>query len=441
MPILATVLSILLLLLLILKWRIPAFLALLIASILAGLGSGLEGSAVIAAIQSGMGGTLGFVAIVVGLGAMFGALLENAGGAQAIAQYLIRKQGVERAPAAMALTGFLIAVPVFFDVAFIILTPVLYALKARTGASLLKFALPLLAGLAATHAFIPPTPGPIAVAEIVGADLGWVILLGAVAGIPAVVVSGLWFGQRAARRIDPEPPAFSETKAPDVLPPVGLILFIIGMPIVLIVLSTLSEAGTLPVPGAALPVIQFVGHPFAALLLANLLIWYLLGLRRGYSSEVLLKASTDSMSTAGSILLLTGAGGVFKQMLVDTGAGQQIASSMTEAGLPVIVFAFVAAALIRVAQGSATVAMITGASLTAPLLSNGASFSAGQLGAIVIAIAAGGTVLSHVNDSGFWLVKSYLGMSEKETFRSWTILTAILGVAGFCIAALLFYLL
>jgi Gnt-I system low-affinity gluconate transporter len=147
------------------------------------------------------------------------------------------------------------------------------------------------------------------------------------------------------------------------------------------------------------------------------------------------------MSTAGSILLLTGAGGVFKQMLVDTGAGQQIASSMTEAGLPVIVFAFVAAALIRVAQGSATVAMITGASLTAPLLSNGASSSAGQLGAIVIAIAAGGTVLSHVNDSGFWLVKSYLGMSEKETFRSWTVLTAILGVAGFCISALLFYLL
>ena len=440
MPVLATVLSILLLLLLILKWRIPAFLALLIAAIAAGLGSGLDGPAVIEAMQNGMGGTLGFVATVVGLGAMFGALLENAGGAQAIAQYLIRKQGVERAPAAMAFTGFLIAIPVFFDVAFIILIPVLYALKERTGASLLKFALPLLAGLAATHAFIPPTPGPIAVAEIVGADLGWVILLGAIAGLPPVLVSGLWFGQRVARRIDPDPPAFSEAKTPDTLPPVGLILLIIGMPIVLIVLSTLAQSGTLPLPAAVLPVVQFLGHPFTALLLANLLIWYLLGLRRGYSSEVLLKATTDSMSTAGSILLLTGAGGVFKQMLVDTGAGQQIAASMTAAGLPVVVFAFLAAALIRVAQGSATVAMITGASLTAPLLSNGVHFSAGQLGAVVIAIAAGGTVLSHVNDSGFSLVKSYLGLSEKETFRSWTVLTAVLGGVGFGIAALLFYL-
>ena len=441
MPVLATVLSILLLLLLILKWRIPAFLALLIAAIAAGLGSGLEGPAVLKAIETGMGGTLGFVATVVGLGAMFGALLENAGGAQAIAQYLIRKQGIDRAPAAMAFTGFLVAIPVFFDVAFIILIPVLYALKSRTGASLLKFALPLLAGLAATHAFIPPTPGPIAVAEIIGADLGWVILLGVFAGLPAVWVSGLWFGKRVSAVIDPQPPAFSGTAVPEVLPPVGLILFIIGTPIVLIVLSTLGASGTIPMPANALPAIQFIGHPFSALLIANGLIWYLLGLKRGYSSEVLLKATTESMSTAGSILLLTGAGGVFKQMLVDTGAGQQIAASMAATGLPVIAFAFLASALIRVAQGSTTVAMITGASLTAPLLTSGTSFSGGQLGAVVIAIAAGGTMLSHVNDSGFWLVKSYLGLTEKETFRSWTLLTAILGGVGFVISCLLFYLL
>lgn len=441
MPILATVLSIAFLLLLILKFRIPAFLALLLAAIATGLGSGLEAAAVLEAIKQGMGGTLGFVATVVGLGAMFGALLENAGGAQAIAQFLIRRQGVERAPAAMAFTGFIIAIPVFFDVAFIILIPVLYALRQRTGQSLLRFALPLLAGLAATHAFIPPTPGPIAVAEIIGADLGWVILLGLVTGVPAVAISGLWFGKRVAQRIDPQPPELAEKELPGSLPPVGLIFAIIGAPIVLILLNTLAEAGGLPLPQVALKAIQFLGHPFSALLLANLLVWYFLGLRRGYSSNTLLKVTTQSMSTAGAIILLTGAGGVFKQMLVESGAGRQIAESMTSAGLPIIAFAFLAAALIRVAQGSATVAMITGASLTAPLLASGAGLSPGQLGAVVIAIASGGTLLSHVNDSGFWLVQSYLGMSEKETFRTWTVLTALLGLSGFALACLLFYLL
>ncbi len=441
MPILATVLSIAFLLLLILKFRIPAFLALLLAAIATGLGSGLEAAAVLEAIKNGMGGTLGFVATVVGLGAMFGALLENAGGAQAIAQFLIRRQGVERAPAAMAFTGFIIAIPVFFDVAFIILIPVLYALRKRTGQSLLRFALPLLAGLAATHAFIPPTPGPIAVAEIIGADLGWVILLGLITGVPAVAISGLWFGKRVAQRIDPQPPELAEQEQPGPLPPVGLIFAIIGTPIVLILLNTLAEAGGLPLPQAALKVIQFLGHPFSALLLANLLVWYFLGLRRGYSSNTLLKVTTQSMSTAGAIILLTGAGGAFKQMLVESGAGRQIAESMTAAGLPIIAFAFLAAALVRVAQGSATVAMITGASLTAPLLTASAGLSPGQLGAVVIAIASGGTLLSHVNDSGFWLVQSYLGMSEKQTFRSWTLLTALLGLSGFALACLLFYLL
>jgi len=439
-PVLGALLGIALLLLLILRFKIPAFIALLMASMAAGLVAGLDGQAVLDTITEGMGGTLGFVATVVGLGAMFGAILEKAGGAQAVAQFLLRKLGSEQAPKAMVLTGFIVAIPVFFDVAFIILVPLVYALQQQTGKSLLLYALPLLAGLAATHAFIPPTPGPIAVADIVEADLGWVILLGFVAGLPSVAVAGLWFGPYVARRLPlaaPEERLGAAGDTEDRLPPVGLILGIIALPILLILLSTMSPV--LGFPPALAAAFSFLGHPFAALLLANLLAWYVLGLRRGYSRQEMLEVTTRSMKPAGAIILLTGAGGAFKQTLVDSEAGAIIAASLADWGLPVIVFAFLSAALVRVAQGSATVAMITGASLSAPLLSAG-GWSKGELAAVVLAIAAGGTVLSHVNDSGFWLVKQYLGMSERATFRSWTLMSVLLGLVGFLMAVLLFLL-
>lgn len=440
-PVFGTLLGIALLLLLILRFKIPAFIALLIASIVAGLVAGLNGDEVLATITEGMGGTLGFVATVVGLGAMFGAVLEKAGGAQAVAQFLLRRFGVEQAPRAMVVTGFIVAIPVFFDVAFIILVPLVYALQQKTGKSLLLYAIPLLAGLAATHAFIPPTPGPIAVAEIVGADLGWVILLGILAGFPSVMVAGLLFGRRIASRIHLGlPDSFMPADEGEELnlPAVGSILSIIGLPIVLILMNTLGES--LGWPARLRQVLAFVGHPFVALLLANLLVWYILGIRRGYKPKELLAITTKSMGPAGTIILLTGAGGVFKQTLVDTEAGKIIATQLSDLGLPLIVFAFLAAALVRIAQGSATVAMITGASLVAPLLDSTQGLSGGQLAAIVIAIAAGATALSHVNDSGFWLVKEYLGMDERQTFRTWTMMTVWLGLTGFGFAAVLFVL-
>jgi Gnt-I system low-affinity gluconate transporter len=441
-PILGTCIGIALLLLLILRFKIPAFIALLMASIVAGLLAGLSGIEMVATISEGMGSTLGFVATVVGLGAMFGAILEHAGGAQAVAQFLLRRLGVERAPRAMVITGFIVAIPVFFDVAFIILVPLVYALQQKTGKSLLLYAIPLLAGLAATHAFIPPTPGPIAVADIVGADLGWVIMLGVLAGFPSVLIAGLLFGKRIARRIHIELPdhfVAAEEEETTNLPSLTSILLIIALPIILILLNTVG--GSLGWSDQILSVLAFIGHPFIALLIANLLVWYVLGIRRGSTSKELLKITSKSMGPAGTIILLTGAGGVFKQTLVDTKAGELIATQLADLGLPLIVFAFLAAALVRIAQGSATVAMITGASLVAPLLSSTAGLSAGQLAAIVIAIAAGATALSHVNDSGFWLVKEYLGMDERQTFRSWTMMTVWLGLSGFVLSAVLFALL
>lgn len=437
---LAVLLGIIILLGLILGLRIPAFISLLIASIVAGLAAGLDGAEVMNTVKNGMASTLGFVATVVGLGAMFGAILEHSGGAKAIANYLLKTFGESRASLSMLITGFIVAIPVFFDVGFIILIPMLYALQKRTQRSLLLYAIPLLAGLAITHAFIPPTPGPVAVADIVEANLGWVILLGLIAGIPTALLSGVFFAKYISNKIHIEAPELDKESIPDQeLPSIPLILGIIAVPIVLILLNTFCASGLIPISedSVLFQVISVIGHPFGALIIANLLAWYCLGIFKGFSSSKLLKISTKSMEAAGTIILLTGAGGVFKQVLVDTGAGKMIAEGLTDIGFPMIVFAFLAAAIVRIIQGSATVAMITAAGLVAPLLLN-SGLSSGELAAIVIAIAAGASTFSHVNDSGFWLVKEYLGLDEKQTFRSWTMMTTILSITGFVMSVILF---
>ncbi len=429
---LAVLAGIAILLFLILYFRIQAFVALLIASILVGIIAGMEPAAIISTMQEGMGNTLGFVAVVVGLGAMFGAILEHSGGAEALAQRLLRVFGQKRASWAMVLTGFFIAIPVFFDVAFIILVPLIYALQRKTGKSLLLYAIPLLAGLAITHAFIPPTPGPVAVADILKADLGWVILFGFIVGIPTAIVSGPLFGRYIANRIHINAPRLEQTSIETTnFPPVSLIIGIIAIPIVLILMNTVLNSPL--VEGLAVPTtlktwLQLIGHPFVALIIANLAAWYALGLRRNFNKEQLLDITTKSMGAAGIIILLTGAGGVFKQMLVNTGTGEMLANYFADAGVSLLLFAFIAAALVRVLQGSATVAMITAAGITAPLILDGTGDMEKAL--LVLAIAAGASILSHVNDSGFWLVSKYLGMSEQQTFRSWSMMTTILAVVG-----------
>lgn len=438
---LAVVGGVMLLLFLIIKMRLPAFLSLLIASIAVGLMAGLSGSSIIETIQQGMSSTLGFVATVVGLGALFGGILQLSGGAQTIAQQLLTLFGEKRSGYALGLTGFLVAIPVFFDVAFIILIPVIYAIQKRTSKSLLHYAIPLLSGLAITHSFIPPTPGPIAVADIIGAELGWVMLIGLAAGIPTLVVSGILFGNYIGNRIHVTSPQLEEdvhTQHP--IPNFSIVLSIIIVPIILIMLATLTKSEIIAISTPViLDVIALIGHPFVALIIANLLAWYLLGKRQGYTSAELLDISTQSFKPAGIIILLTGAGGVFKQMLVTTKAGEIMANGLSELGMSVIIFAFIAAALVRIMQGSATVAMITAAGLASPLLTDG-SHTPIQLAALVIAIASGASIFSHVNDSGFWLVKEYLGLTEKQTLKSWSVMTTILAFIGFSVSLVVFYL-
>lgn len=436
--ILAVLVGVGLLLFMILKLRLPAFISLLLSSIVVGLVAGLDGEQVIDTVKKGMGGTLGSVATIVGLGALFGGILEISGGAKSIAQQLLKTFGEKRSGMSLGLTGFLVAIPVFFDVAFIILIPVIYALQKNTGKSLLHFAIPLLAGLAVTHTFIPPTPGPIAVAEVLEVNLGWMMLAGFLAGIPTMIVSGILFGKYIGDKVFIEVPADYELKN-DVkdLPKFSTIFLIIGLPIFLILLNTFTTEGFINFNDKIESAILLIGHPFMALIIANLVAWYVLGRGGGYSSEELLDISTKSLKPAGIIILLTGAGGVFKQVLVDTKAGEHMATALADIGMPIILFAFLAASLVRVIQGSATVAMITGAGLVYPFL-EGMDYSQLQVAAIAVAIASGASIFSHVNDSGFWLVKEYLGMTEKQTFQSWTMMTVVLALVGFSCSIVIF---
>lgn len=431
------------LLFLILRLKLQAFIALLITCIVVGVIAGMDPKTILDSVKNGMGGTLGFVATVVGLGALFGAILERSGGAQQLAQSMLKLFGVKSAHWAVMLTGFLVAIPVFFDVAFIILVPLIYALQKQTKKSLLLYAIPLLAGLAITHTFIPPTPGPIAVADILGADLGYVIIFGFLAGLPAAIIAGPMLAKRLSKTMHIETPEdmVTITKVPENAPSAVTILLIIAIPIFLIVCNTvlgspLFDQDTLPewLRYAA----GLLGHPFVALIIANLVAWYVLGINKGFSKQQLLDISTKSLYPAGVIILLTGAGGAFKQILIDTGAGKMIAEGLNTDFFPPVVFGFIVAAVVRILQGSATVAMITAAGITAPLLGL-TETSPPQLAVLVIAIASGATIFSHVNDSGFWLVKQYLGLTEKETFKSWTVMTSLIAIIGLVVSVILWY--
>ena len=429
---LSVLIGVSILIILILKFKIQPFLGLLISSILVGVLAGVAPLEIMNTVKEGMGSTLGFVAVVVGLGAMFGAILEHSGGAEALAQYLLKSFGEKNASWALMITGFFIAIPVFFDVAFIILIPLVYSLQRKTKKSLLLYAIPLLAGLAITHAFIPPTPGPVAVADILNADLGWVILVGFIVGIPTAIVSGPIFGKFIASKIFIAAPKKIDKKVVDNFPPIRLILSIIATPILLIVLNTLVTSpisSDLNLSENTITWLQMIGHPFSALIIANLMAWYLLGIRRGVSKAILSKITSASLAPAGIIILLTGAGGVFKQMLITTGTGEMLANYFSSIGLSVLFFSFLAAVCVRILQGSSTVAMITAAGITSSLIT--VPLGEFHTALIVISIAAGASILSHVNDSGFWLVSNYLGLSEKDTFRSWSMMTLILALFGF----------
>jgi Gnt-I system low-affinity gluconate transporter len=426
------------LLFLIIKVKLHAFVALLLVSLIVGILAGMPLNDVVSSMQVGMAGTLGYIAVVIGLGAMFGHMIEISGGAERIAQTMIKKFGEGKAQWALGFTGFFVAIPVFFDVGFIILIPIVYGLAKKTGKSLLYYGLPLLAGLAVTHSFIPPTPGPIAAANLIGAELGWVVLFGIIAGIPAMIIAGPLFAKVISKKIQVDVPEFmnlEEVEYEKELPSFNLVATLILIPLVLILLNTIS--GLLMEEGSIVrEILTFLGHPFVALIIATILTFIFLGTKRGYSRQEIQDIASRALEPAGMIILITGASGVFKQVLIDSGVGDVLGIMMAESALPPIVLAFFIAAVVRIAIGSATVAMVTAAGLTAPLVSV-LGLDGPVLGLIVISIASGATVLSHVNDSGFWLIGRFLGLSVKDTLKTWTVMETIIGLIGFTVVLLL----
>lgn len=435
--VIAAIVGLIILLVLIIKFNIQAMIAILIGALAIGLMAGMPFEQIVTAVNDGIGNTLKGIALLVGLGSMFGAILETSGGAQSIAVAMVKKFGDEKAAWALGITGLVIAMPVFFDAGLIILIPLAFSLAKRTKRSSLFYVIPLLAGLAVGHAFIPPTPGPVLVATMLNVELGWVILVGIFCGTVAMIVAGSVWGAICGKKFNiaiPEHLANQEDFDESKLPKFGTIVGIILIPLVLIIFD--SIAGVIPAMAPIQPILGFLGEPFVALLIATVVAMFILGYKHGYTNKELENVMTKSLEPTGMILLVTASGGVLRYMLQYSGLGDVIGNAVSSAALPMVVVAFVVAALVRISVGSATVAMTMAAGIIAAMPGI-AEFSPLYLACITAAVAGGSTVCSHFNDSGFWLVKSLVGMDEKTTLKTWTIMETLVGGTGFLVALII----
>lgn len=435
--VIAAIIGLALLLVLIIKFKVHAMLSILIGAIAIGLIAGMPFEEIVTAVDDGIGNTLKGIALLVGLGSMFGAILEASGGAQTLAVTMVKKFGDEKAAWALGITGLVISIPVFFDAGLIILIPLAFSLAKRTKKSSLFYAIPLLAGLAVGHAFIPPTPGPVLVATMLNVELGWVILVGVCCGFFAMIVAGPVWGAICGKKFYvpvPDQIANQEDIDESKLPSFASVVTIIMIPLVLIILK--SVAGVVPALAGVAPLFNFLGQPFAALLIATLAAMFILGTRHGYTMPELEKILTKSLEPTGLILLVTACGGILRYILQYSGLGEIIGNAVASVNLPIVVVAFLVAALVRICVGSATVAMTMAAGIVAAMPEI-ASLSPMYLACVVAAVAGGATVCSHFNDSGFWLVRSLIGLDEKTTLKTWTIMETLVGGTGFIVALII----
>ncbi|WP_328712476.1 gluconate:H+ symporter [Nocardia salmonicida] len=452
-------LAIAVLLIAIIKVKLEPFIALLLTGLLLALAAGLPISQIVGTplkageslLETGFGGILGHIAVIIGLGTVLGAILERSGGADVLTDKLLKMFGEKGAPVAMGLLGLIFGIPVFFDIGIFVLAPLVYVAAKRGGRSLVLYAMPMLAGLSMTHAFLPPHPGPVALGGLLGVSLGWLILMGFVCGIPGFLAAGIVWGSYIGQRVqvsvpeefvrlEPEPELAEGsggtaviTKSP---PSVGLIGGIIAIPLVLILGATFGYQ-LLDADSALLQVLTFFGTPAVALLITVLVAFYLLGIRRGSTVQELSTITAESLKPVGMVLLVVGAGAFFGKVISATGIGTALADTMSAAGLPIIVLAYLISCGLRIAQGSATVAIVTTGGIVAPLVVE-QGYSQMSIALIAMAIAAGSIILSHVNDGGFWIIAKYFNMTVKQTLQTWTVLETILSVVSFAVAALLF---
>ena len=431
----------LLLLFLVMKARMHAFVALMLVSVGAGIFSGMPLDKIADTLQKGMGGTLGFLAIVVALGAMFGKILHETGAVDQIAIRMLKTFGESRAHYAMGIAGLICALPLFFEVAIVLLISIAFAVARRTHDNLVKLVIPLFAGVAASAAFLLPGPAPMLLASQMHVDFGWMILLGLCAAIPSMLIAGPLFGNFISRHVEftlpteTTHPEFDESK----LPSFGFSLSLILFPLVLVGLKTIGARFT--EQGSTLyEWLEFIGHPFIAILLACLIAMYGLAYRQGMDKERVMQICGSALQPAGIILLVIGAGGVFKQVLVDSGVGPALGNALTGAGLPVALACFILAGAVRIIQGSATVACLTAVGLIMPVIEP-LHYSGAQMAALSICIAGGSVIFSHVNDAGFWLFGRFTGATEAQTLKTWTMMETLLGTVGAVVGMIAFELL
>lgn len=426
------------LIVLITRFRVHPFVALIIAAGFLGLVAGVPAPDIVKSFQKGFGSVVGFVGIVLGLGTMLGKMMAESGGAERIAQSLLGAFGRENVHWAMMFVAFIVGIPLFFEIGFVLLIPLVFLVAKRVDMPLVKIAIPLLAGLSVVHGLVPPHPGPLLTISIFNADIGRTILYGLIVGLPTAIIAGPLFGSFIARFVRPLPNddlarQLAHEPEADTLPSLGITLFTVLLPVALMLLKSASDV-FLPEGNAVRGWMDFIGDPITALLAALLLSFFTFGKARGFDSRRILKFLDECLAPTAAIVLIIGAGGGFKQMLVDSGVGNAIGELAVQAQISPLLLAWLAAGAIRVATGSATVATITGAGLVAPVVALVPDVNRELL---VLATGAGSLILSHVNDAGFWLVKQYLNMSVVETFKTWTAMETILSVVAIIFIMLL----
>ena len=429
--------GIVLLLLLIIKFKIHPVLSLLISALAIGLGAGMPVPTLVNTVEKGAGETLQGIVLLIGLGSLFGGILEVSGGAQCVAQTLIERFGEKKAGTALGITGLVVGTTVFLEAGAVILIPLAFGLAKKTKKSTLYYVIPLLAGLASGFAFVPPSAGSVLVANMLNVDLGVMIAVGVPVGALAMILSGIMWSKFIGKRVDTELPAniqeVREAKEEE-LPGFFTVLGIVLVPLILILCSTVSEY--IPGIGGIRPLLEFLGTPFIALLIAVLAAMYFLGTRQGYNGEQLKKILDRSLRPTGQILLVITGGGIVRWVLQDCGMGNIIGPALEKSGLPLVIVAFLIAALIRASVGAAVVAMTMAAGIMAAMPGI-TELSPVYLAAVVCAINGGATAFSHVNDSGFWLVSSLLEIDEKTTLKSWTVMETIIGMTGLVCAVVI----
>lgn len=427
MPIIVVSLGILLLFLLIVLFRVNAFISFIIVTIVIGIGQGMKLDVIVNSIEEGIGNTLGFLVLILGLGAMLGKLVAESGAAQQITNGLIKFFGVKNTKVAVMFTGFIVGITMFYSVGFVILVPLVFTIAASTGLSLIGIGLPMLAALSVTHGFLPPHPAPSALSVMFKADIGTTLIYGVVLAIPSILISGP-FLTRFLPKVDAKPlKEFMATKKIDTsnLPSLNKSLFVALLPVILIGCTTLISS-IFQNSDSFFEWINFIGNPVIALLITLIIGTYTLGISRGISMEEVMEIFGTAVSGITMVLLIISGAGALKQILIDSGVSEYIGSLLKISNMSPLFIGWLIATLIRFSVGSATVAGLTTAGIVLPLIdSSGVSPEL-----MVLAIGSGSLMLSHVNDSGFWLFKEYFNLSVKETLCTWTIMETSIGITG-----------